>query len=75
MPGSDFLLDVLTDEPTSTSDLYSRAGYARLMQHGLIPYHAFRDALAALCAQGLVESQLAQDGATLWRLRTPQPGP
>ena len=47
------VLDVLTDEPASTSDLYDRMGYPALMRANLIPYPAFREALAALEAEGL----------------------
>jgi hypothetical protein len=62
------LLAVLTSEPTSTSDLYDRIGYATLVRLGLIPYHAFRAELAALAATGAIESETAPDGSTLWRL-------
>jgi hypothetical protein len=67
MDRADFLLDVVTHEPASTDDLYTRVGYMRLLQHGLIPYPAFRDALSRLHAAGLLECQTAEDGATLWR--------
>lgn len=60
------LLAVLTSEPTSTSDLYERVGYVTLARLGLIPYPAFRDALAKLSASGLAQRDTAQDGSTVW---------
>jgi hypothetical protein len=63
-----FLLDIVTHEPTSTDDLYTRVGYLRLAQHGLVPYPAFRKALAGLHAAGLLHCQTDEEGATLWRL-------
>lgn len=72
------LLAVLTDEPASTSDLYERVGYPALARLGLIPYAAFRMALAHLAATGELESDTAPDGSTLWRRRTrsePATGP
>jgi hypothetical protein len=60
------LLAVLTSEPTSTSDLYERIGYAALTRLGLIPYPAFREALAKLSASGLAEHDTAPDGSTVW---------
>jgi hypothetical protein len=71
MASADFLLDVVTHEPASTDDLYTRVGYMRLLQHGLIPYPAFRDALSGLRAAGLLACQTAEDGGTLWRLASP----
>jgi hypothetical protein len=68
MASADFLLGVVTREPASTDDLYTRVGYMRLAQHGLIPYPAFRDALSKLRAAGLLECQTGEDGATMWRL-------
>ncbi|HEY5428680.1 MAG TPA: hypothetical protein VIK04_06140 [Solirubrobacteraceae bacterium] len=62
------LLAALTDEPVTTSDLYDRVGYMQLTALGLVPYAAFRRALAELCAGGVVESSVAADGSTLWRL-------
>jgi hypothetical protein len=62
------LLTVLTSEPTSTSDLYDRVGYATLARVGLIPYQAFRAELAKLQAGGTVISDTGRDGTTLWRL-------
>jgi hypothetical protein len=62
------LLAALTSEPTSTTELYSRVGYAALTQIGLIPYPAFREELAKLAEAGLAESSKGSDGATLWRL-------
>ena len=62
------LLGVLTSEPTTTSDLYDRVGYPALTRMGLIPYRAFRDELAKLAAAGLVHSEDAPDGSTMWWL-------
>ena len=66
------LLAVLTDEPTSTDDLYDRVGYPALMRVGLIQYHAFRAELTKLSAAGLAESSQGADGATLWRRPAPE---
>ena len=68
------LLAVLADEPTSTSDLYDRVGYATLVRIGLVPYPAFRAELEKLAAEGLVERETAPDGATVWRRAGPEPG-
>jgi len=68
------LLAVLTDEPTSTEQLYERVGYAMLARLGLIPYSAFRAELVRLSVAGLAERHSAEDGATMWRRSTP-PGP
>jgi hypothetical protein len=57
----------LTDEPTTTSDLYERVGYMELMRVGLIPYHAFRSTLARLAAAGRAVPGTDEDGATVWR--------
>lgn len=65
------LMAALTDEPTTTSELYDRLGYLTLTQLGLIPYDAFRAELAALAALGSVDSATAPDGSTTWRRRTP----
>jgi hypothetical protein len=65
------LLAVLTSEPTSTSELYERVGYATLTRLGLVPYDAFRAELVKLSAAGLAESDTAGDGSTIWRLATP----
>lgn len=62
------LLAALTQEPTSTSELYARVGYPSLTRVGLVPYDAFRAALVNLSAAGLVESGSASDGSTIWRL-------
>jgi hypothetical protein len=67
------LLALLTDEPTSTSDLYERAGYPTLIRLGLVSYHAFRDELARLTAAGLAERSAGRDGASMWRRRPPAP--
>ena len=69
------VLHALGDEPVSTSDLYERIGYVELMRVNLIPYAAFRRALAELDAEGLAESSEAEDGATLWRRAGPAVGP
>jgi hypothetical protein len=68
------VLAVLTDEPTSTSDLYDRVGYLALTRAGLVQYRAFREALSALRAEGVASSETAADGSTLWR-RSVRPGP
>jgi hypothetical protein len=65
------LLDALTDEPTSTSDLYERLGYPQLLRTGLISYHEFRGALEALAKEGLAEAEEGDDGSTLWRRAAP----
>ena len=62
------LIAAVTSEPTSTSDLYERVGYPTLARFGLIPYPAFREALARLSAGGLVEHGTAEDGSTVWWL-------
>ena len=63
------LLSVITTEPASTSELYDRVGYPALTRLGLIPYAAFRDALARLAAAGAIESHSAADGSTVWSRR------
>jgi hypothetical protein len=68
MSPSSVVLAALTEEPTSTSDLYDRVGYRNLVQVGLIPYEAFRGELLKLKAAGLADSEPGADGATLWRL-------
>ena len=60
------LLDALSDEPATTSELYDRVGYPALTRLGLIPYHAFRAELAKLSAAGLAHSEDAPDGSTVW---------
>jgi hypothetical protein len=70
------LLDALTSEPTTTSDLYDRVGYPTLARVGLIPYRAFRDELTKLSAAGLAHSADAPDGSTMWwRDDDPSPAP
>lgn len=64
---SSLLLAALTQEPTSTSDLYARVGYLPLARVGLVPYAAFRAELAKLSAAGLAASETSGDGSTLWR--------
>ena len=60
------LIAVITTEPASTSDLYERVGYPTLARLGLIPYAAFRDALARLAATGAIAGQPGADGSTMW---------
>jgi hypothetical protein len=67
------LLAALTSEPTTTTELYERIGYATLARLGLIPYPAFRQALASLAAAGLAEHDTAQDGSTVWWLAGDEP--
>jgi hypothetical protein len=66
------LLGALTTELTSTSDLYERVGYGALARIGLIPYHAFRAELVRLESTGLLASETASDGSTMWRI-APEP--
>jgi hypothetical protein len=61
------VLGALTDEPTSTDDLYARVGYPALVRIGLVPYDAFRAELVRLSKQGMAESRTDEDGATTWR--------
>ncbi len=68
MSRTSVLLDALTDQPVSTSELYDRVGYLGLARVNLIPYPAFRAALEKLSAAGLVTGETASDGSTLWRL-------
>ena len=65
------ILAALSDEPTSTSALYDRMGYAALVRLGLVSYDAFRAELVKLAAAGLVESGPGRDGSTQWRLAPP----
>lgn len=65
------LLSAVTEQPTSTSDLYDRVGYATLTRVGLIPYQAFRAELVQLEADGRLVSETAEDGSTTWRLPNP----
>ena len=58
----------MTDDPTSTSNLYDRVGYPALVQAGLVSYHAFRDTLEELETAGRVTSGTDDDGATVWQL-------
>jgi hypothetical protein len=72
------LMAVVTDEPATTSELYDRVGYPTLARLGLIPYAAFRAALAGLAASGELESRPASDGSTEWRRAShsePERGP
>jgi hypothetical protein len=73
MSRSSVVLAAVTDQPRSTSELYDRVGYRALLQVGLIPYEAFRDELVKLEAAGLVDSETASDGATVWRLAPGEP--
>jgi hypothetical protein len=68
------LLEALTDEPTSTSDLYDRVGYPALVRAGLVPYDAFRAELVKLSAAGLAARGTDEDGATTWRRPRPEDG-
>jgi hypothetical protein len=68
MPRADVLLAAVTSEPTTTSDLYDRVGYAALTQLGLVPYEAFRAQLTGLAVAGLILSDEAPNGSTTWRL-------
>jgi len=70
---SSVVLAALSDEPTSTSDLYDRVGYLALAQAGLIPYAAFRAELVKLSQAGLARSETGADGSTLWRLSPRSP--
>jgi hypothetical protein len=65
------LLAILTGEPTSTSEIYDRVGYAALTRLGLVSYHAFRAELEKLSAAGLLERRPGDDGSTMWRLPEP----
>jgi hypothetical protein len=66
------LLAALTDEPTSTSQLYDRVGYSTLVRIGLVPYEAFRAELIRLAGAGLAEIDTADDGTSFWRLPVPE---
>jgi hypothetical protein len=68
------LMAVISTDPTSTSELYDRIGYATLARLGLIPYHSFRAELAALAATGTIESATGPDGSTVWS-RASEDGP
>ena len=68
------ILAALTDEPTSTSELYDRIGYATLVRLGLVSYEAFRAELVKLSAAGLAEKGTAASGATTWRRSGADPG-
>ena len=68
------LMGALTIDPTSTSDLYERAGYAALAEAGMISYHEFRGELEKLQAAGIVESAPGEDGSTLWSLTSESAG-
>ena len=70
-PRRSLLLGALTDEPTSTSDLYERLGYPQLLRAGLISYHDFRAALEALAKEGLAQAEEGDDGSTQWRRSPP----
>ena len=66
MSRESLLMGVLTVDPTSTSDLYERAGYGKLATVGLIPYHSFRAELEKLEGAGIVASEEGTDGSTMW---------
>jgi hypothetical protein len=61
------LVAALTDEFTSTSDLYDRVGYPALVRLGLVAYADFRAALVALETEGVAVSGTDDEGATTWR--------
>jgi hypothetical protein len=67
MTAAETLLGALTDEPTSTDDLYGRIGYPALVRIALVPFDAFRVELVRLSKQGLAETGTDEDGATTWR--------
>jgi hypothetical protein len=71
MTAATTLLGALTDDPTSTSELYDRVGYPALVRAGLVPYEAFRAELVKLSAAGLAERGTDDDGATTWRRPAP----
>ncbi|MFL5862688.1 MAG: hypothetical protein ACJ780_18245 [Solirubrobacteraceae bacterium] len=75
MSRASVLLAAITTEPTTTSDLYDRIGYAALTRVGLIPYQAFRDELVKLSAAGLALKDEAPDGSTVWWRESPGSGP
>ena len=66
MSRASLLLSALTAEPTTTSDLYDRIGYATLTRVGLIPYESFRAELAALAALGKAARSTVEQHFT-WR--------
>jgi hypothetical protein len=68
MTRSSVVLAALTNQPTSTSELYERVGYLALARVGLVPYAAFRAELVKLSAAGLADSETSSDGSTLWKL-------
>jgi hypothetical protein len=67
MTAAETVLAALSDDPTSTDDLYARVGYPALVRIGLVPYDAFRAELVRLSRQGLAETGTDEDGATTWR--------
>ena len=69
------VLAALRPDPTSTSELYDRVVYARLVQCGLVPYASFRGVLAELAAAGFAHAEADEDGNTLWRRREPGDAP
>jgi hypothetical protein len=62
------ILAHVTESRQTTEQLYDAVGYMALMRVGLIPYPAFRAALAELQAEGLVVSDTDDDGATIWSI-------
>ncbi|HEX2105855.1 MAG TPA: hypothetical protein VHF51_19550 [Solirubrobacteraceae bacterium] len=66
MTAATILLEALSEEPTSTSDLYARVGYPALVRAGLVPYDAFRAALVRLSVAGFAQRGTDADGATTW---------
>lgn len=71
MSRTSVLLAALSQEPASTSELYSRIDYSALTSVGLVAYDAFRAELVKLSAAGLAESDTASDGSTIWWSTTP----
>jgi hypothetical protein len=69
--GRSTVLAALTEEPTTTSDLYDRVGYPALMRVGLINYDSFRSVLVTLETERLAVSAPAPDGMTFWRRPDP----
>jgi hypothetical protein len=74
MSRESMLMGVLTIDPTSTSDLYERAGYGALASVGLISYHSFRAELEKLEGAGVVASEEGIDGSTMWSLASESRG-
>jgi len=67
-------MEVLTIDPTSTSDLYERVGYGTLAQVEMISYHEFQGELEKLEGAGIVASEAGADGSTMWSLPSESAG-